>query len=166
MENKYKFVLISLKRKLALTVLIVMFAQILSFGFGCSRSIEGDGKVVSKSYVFADQPFDSIECSGSGDIQVRIDDKLKSADATIVVDSNLLPYTEIYVKNRVLHIKDREGIKVSSWKKKEITINTFTLKSFVTNGASDSSIETVKSDDFDMELNGSSSIDLNLINSF
>ena len=60
-----------------------------------AETIKGNGKVITKEYQFAD--FDKISFVGSAEFTYE-------QSVTVTIDENLLPYLEVKVKGRELHI--------------------------------------------------------------
>ena len=87
-----------------------------------AETIKGNGKVVTKEYQFAD--FDEISFVGPAEFTYVQSEAAPSV--TVTIDENLLPYLEVKVKGKELHIGPKpEGMLERS---KELRPTVFTIK--------------------------------------
>jgi len=133
------------------------------FRFGDS-SIKGNGNVVTQNYPFTKQPFDSIDLNTVGEVQLQIIYNPKTADVAITTDSNLLPYIQVYVKNKTLYISKKEdNINFSSHTKQKITVTTNKLQSLILRGAGDIVVnDVIKAEIFSLKLDGAGDTELSV----
>ena len=87
-----------------------------------AETIKGNGKVITKEYQFAD--FDEISFVGPAEFTYEQSEAAPSV--TVTIDENLLPYLEVKVKGKELHIGPKaEGMLGRS---KELRPTVFTIK--------------------------------------
>ena len=87
-----------------------------------AETIKGNGKVITKEYQFAD--FDEINFVGPAEFTYVQSEAAPSV--TVTIDENLLPYLEVKVKGKELHIGPKpEGMLGRS---KELRPTVFTIK--------------------------------------
>ena len=64
----------------------------------------GNGKLII--YEKNVSPFEKIDCSGSAHVHYYASDEYR---AVVTVDANLEDFTEVYVRNKTLHIRSKSG---------------------------------------------------------
>lgn len=158
MKSSSKVLLISLGGLILITLGVVFLPS--SHGhmhftsYNLNSDIIGDGKINSQSYSFANQPFDSIVLKIAGDITTQVTHKPHTENAIITTNSNLLPYIDIYVKDKTLYIAKRKHGELNSTKMK-IIVNAENLKSMSTYGSGDSIISNINTAIFSSATYGS-----------
>ena len=159
MKNSSKILLLSLGGLVFITLVVLFLSRPRGHTnfifYGDNQRISDDGKAASQNYSFADQPFDSIVLKGTGKMEAQVTHKQHTANATITTNSNLLPYVDVYVRNKTLYISKKDHIYFHSKTKIKIMVNADDLKSISTYGSGDSIINNINTDKFSAETYGS-----------
>lgn len=163
MKSSSKVLLISLGSLILITLGVVFLpgshGRMHFPSYNSSSGIIGDDKINSQSYSFANQPFDAIVLKVAGNITAQVTHKPNTANAIITTNSNLLPYIDIYVQDKILYITKRKNIELNSTEMK-IVVNTEELKSISTYGSGDSIINNINTASFSSETYGSGDVTL------
>jgi len=135
------------------TLLIIGLVMALT---GCSHigtdaKVKGSGVAKSEKRTLA--PFDSVDVSCPGSIQVRSQGQ---GSLEISGDDNIIPLITTEVKNNTLYIRSTETYDPKV--KMEIAISTPDLKKFVFAGAGEATLANVMNDRMEMVLSGAGSV--------
>jgi hypothetical protein len=123
---------------------------------GCNLSSATDrvkGSGITKTEKRSLAPFDSLEVSCHGSIQVHIQ---RQEGLEISGDDNIIPLITTEVNNGILYI--RSSKEYNSRDELVITVSAPDLKKFVFSGAGKASLSNVKNDRVEMALTGAGSL--------
>lgn len=113
--------LILILKKIIMKLLIqtaVLFSLIFHFSFlHAQKTVKGDGNVTTKTVTVGD--YDAIKCIGFMDIQLQ---KGTEGNITVAAEDNLHEQVEVFVEDKELIVKTKEGVKISTKKGIYITV--------------------------------------------
>lgn len=115
------------------------------------------GEMITQNYSFTNDTFSFIELRGEGTLDIQVTHKPHTSNAIVTIDSKVLPYFKIYVKNKTLYIRNNEDLEFFSRSKTKIKLEVDNLNSLTLNGSANISANNIKSNSFLTNINGSGS---------
>jgi len=99
---------------------ILLFVSLFTFGNSISqnhKTISGNGSITTQSYTVTD--YDSVNSAGIFEVNLISG---KEGEITVVSESNLLEYIEIFVEKNQLKIQAKKGYQLKTSKNNKITV--------------------------------------------
>lgn len=122
-----------------------------SFRFASFTGVQGSGVLATETRDVGD--FTGLDLRGSATVKISVG---QPASVVLELDDNLLPFIETEVRDGQLVIDSKQSYRSSHGLNVSITVPE--LHQVAVNGAGDVSIVNLDSDQFDVDLNGSSDL--------
>lgn len=122
-----------------------------SFRFSSFTGVQGSGVMATETRDVGD--FTGVDLRGSANVTIAVG---QPASVVLELDDNLLPLIQTEVRNGQLVIDNKKSY--SSSRGLSVSITVPELNQLAVNGAGDISIVNLNSDQFEVDLNGSSDV--------
>jgi hypothetical protein len=122
-----------------------------ALNFSSFAGVQGSGVMATETRDVGD--FTGLDLRGSATVKIAVGQK---ASVVLELDDNLLPLIQTEVRNGLLVIDNKQSYRSSNGLNVSITVPE--LHQLAVNGAGDISIVNLNSDQFEIDLNGSSDV--------